>query len=148
MQISQSDLFSGLGHHFLKDVMMAAENVSFEDGQVVFNENEQADQFYILASGGIQLYTAKPPQVILFSQKAGDIIGWSSLIGRKSYSLSAACVGPTVLLRIDQKKMNAILERDHDVGARFFRHLAGVLGKRLLQLYPRISAPSDIGKAD
>ena len=37
MQISQSDLFAGLGHHFLKDFMMAAENVSFEDGQIVYN---------------------------------------------------------------------------------------------------------------
>jgi CRP-like cAMP-binding protein len=144
MQISQSDLFIGLGHHFLKEFMLAAEKIAFRDGQVVFRKDERADCFYILASGGIRLYTTDPQQVIYASRGAGEIIGWSSLIGRERYSLSAVCAGPTVLLRMAQERMNAILARDHEVGARFFRHLAGALGKRLLQLYPRVMPKPEI----
>jgi CRP-like cAMP-binding protein len=139
MQISQSDLFIGLGHHFLKELILAADKIAFQAGQIVFREDEPADYFYILASGDIQLYTTDPQRVIHSSQTAGEIIGWSSLIGRDCYSLSAVCAGPTVLLRVEQERMNAILARDHEIGALFFRHLAGALGNRLLQLYPRVS---------
>ncbi len=138
MQLSQSDLFSGLGHQFLKEMMMVAENVAFEDQEIVFREDDKADYFYILTSGRIQLTTTDPHHVIYTSESAGDIIGWSSLIGRDRYSLSAAAMGPTVLLRIEQNRMNAILEGDPEVGVRFFKHLAGALGKRLLHLYPRV----------
>lgn len=144
MQISQSDLFIGLGHHFLKELILAADKIAFQAGQIVFREDEPADYFYILASGDIQLYTTDPQRVIHSSQTAGEIIGWSSLIGRERYSLSAVCAGPTVLLRMAQERMNAILARDHEVGARFFRHLAGALGKRLLQLYPRVAPKPEI----
>lgn len=144
MQISQSDVFIGLGHHFLKELMLAADKIAFPDGQIVFREDDRADHFYILASGGIQLYTTDPQHVIYASRAAGEIIGWSSLIGREHYSLSAVCTGPTVLLRMSQERMNAILARDHEIGARFFRHLAGALGKRLLQLYPRVAPERQI----
>ena len=63
----------------------------------------------------------------------------------KSYSLSAACLGPVVLLRIDRQRMKAILARDHEIAARFFKHLAGALGNRLLQLYPRVTYPLGSG---
>ena len=118
---------------------MIAENVAFEDGDIIFKEDDKADFFYILTSGQIQLYTSAPHNVIYAAETAGDIIGWSSLIGRERYSLSAASVGPTVLLRIEQNRMNAILASDHEVGARFFKHLADALGKRLLHLYPRVT---------
>jgi CRP/FNR family cyclic AMP-dependent transcriptional regulator len=139
MHIRQSDLFSGLGHDFLKEIMLAAETITFEDGGVVFDEDDRADHFYIMTSGRVRLYMAASDHDIHTARAAGEIIGWSTLIGRDSYSLSAVCEGPTVLLRIDRERMNAILARDNEIAARFFMHLAGALGHRLLQLYPRVS---------
>jgi CRP-like cAMP-binding protein len=145
MHIGHSNLFSGLGHDFLKEIMMAAENVAYEDGHVVFEEDDAADYFYLLTSGQVRLYTSEPLHEIYVARTAGEIIGWSTLIGRKSYSLSAACLGPVVLLRIDRQRMKAILARDHEIAARFFKHLAGALGNRLLQLYPRVTYPLGSG---
>lgn len=147
MHIRHSDLFSGLGHDFLKEIMMAAENIAFGDGQVVFEEDDTAEYFYMLSSGRIRLYTSESSKIIYTARAAGEIIGWSTLIGRERYSLSAACDGPTVLLRIDRQRMNAILARDSETAARFFKHLAGALGNRLLQLYPRLSQPSETNKS-
>ena len=67
-----------------------------------------------------------------------EIIGWSSIIGRDTYSASAQCMESTNLLKFDRQSFLSILNKNPANEAILFRRLAEMLGNRLLELYPNI----------
>jgi len=135
MYLKQSELFTGLGHNFLKETMALAEKVAFGSGEFVFREGDRADFFFILIQGRIRLILGDPGTVVGTSSAVGEIYGCTNLIGRDAHFLSAQCEEPSVLLRIDQKKMQHLLSADVENGFIFYRQLAGALGNRLMQMY-------------
>ncbi len=137
MIIKQADLFHGLSHNFIKDLMAIATRVSFSEGEVVFQSEEPAENFYILIQGCVRIRLGQDGREVYTGSKLGEIFGWSSLIGRKGFTASAVCSAPTSLLRIDRRQFQKILEKDHFSSLKFFQQLAKVLGNRLIQLYDR-----------
>ena len=139
MHLKQSDLFTGLGHNFLKQTMAIAEKVSFEKGALVFQEGKPADYFFILIEGQISLLLGDPGRVVFQSSCLGEIFGCSSLIGRGTYFLTARCDQPSVFLRIDGREMEKILSTDIDNGCLFRRQLSCAIGNRLLTVYAQLA---------
>jgi len=135
MYLKQSDLFTGLGHNFLKQTMAIAENVSFEKGATVMKEGEPADYFFILIEGQVSLLLGDPGKTVYQICDMGEMFGCSSLIGRDTYFLTARCDEASVALRIDRNKMEKILTGDTDNGFLFFKQLSRAIGNRLLSLY-------------
>ena len=135
MYLKQSDLFTGLGHNFLKQTMAIAEKVSFEKGDFILKEGEPADHFFILIEGQISLLLGDTGKVVYQSSGLGEIFGCASLIGRDTYFLTARCDGPSVILRIDRKKMEKILTADIPPPCLFFKQLSGAIGNRLMTMY-------------
>ena len=135
MYLKQSDLFTGLGHNFLKQTMAIAEKVSFKKGDFILKEGEPADHFFILIEGQISLLLGDTGKVVYQSSGLGEIFGFASLIGRDTYFLTARCDGPSVILRIDRKKMEKILSADIDNECLFFKQLSGAIGNRLMTMY-------------
>ena len=135
MYLKQSDLFTGLGHNFLKQTMAIAEKVSFEKGDFVLKEGAPADFFFILIEGKISLLLGDPGKVVYQSSGLGEVFGFASLIGRDTYFLTARCDGPSVILRIDRRKMEKILTDDSHNGCLFFKQLSGAIGNRLMTMY-------------
>ncbi|MGD8523149.1 MAG: cyclic nucleotide-binding domain-containing protein [Desulfobacterales bacterium] len=139
MYLKQSDLFTGLGHNFLKETMAIAEKVSLAKGEFVFREAEPANHFFILIQGRITLLLGESGTKVYTSSGAGEIFGCSSLIGMDTYFLSAKCEEPSVLLSIDQANMHKILSENVENGFIFFKRLAAALGSRLMQMYRQFS---------
>jgi len=139
MYLKQSDLFTGLGHNFLKQTMAIAEKVSFEKGDFVLKEGEPADYFFILIEGQISLLLGDTGKVVYQSSGLGEMFGCASLIGRDTYFLTARCDGPSVILRIDRRKMEKILTDDIDNGYLFFKQLSGAIGNRLMTMYAQLA---------
>jgi CRP-like cAMP-binding protein len=150
MIIKQADLFYGLNHNFIKDLMAIASRTSCVKGDVIFRSNEPATHFYILIQGCVRLRLDHAGREVFTSCRIGEIFGWSSLIGRQSYSASAECMETAALLKIDRQQFQTILEKDLFSGLLFFKQLAAALGGRLIQLYeretqtaPAASSPSE-----
>jgi CRP-like cAMP-binding protein len=135
MYLKQSDLFTGLAHNFLKQIMAIAENVSFEKGATVMKAGEPADYFFILIEGQVSLLLRDTGKTVYRISDIGEMFGCSSLIGRDTYFLTARCDEPSVALRIDRSKMEKILADDTDNGCLFFRQLSRAIGNRMLNLY-------------
>lgn len=138
MYLKQSDLFTGLGHNFLKQTMAIAEKVSFEKGATVLKEGEPADYFFILIEGQVSLLTGDSGKIVYQISSRGEIFGCSSLIGRDSYFLTATCDEPSVALKIDRSKMEKILTADADNERLFFKQLSRAIGDRMMTLYARL----------
>ena len=135
MFIKQKDIFGSLSKDFVKEIMKTSETGSFQAGELLFQEGNPADWFYILLKGHVKLSLGQTGQVVYVVSNAGEAFGWSSLVGRPSYSASAKCVTATKLLKFDKEKLQNIVEKDTANGLALFKNLAAILGDRLLQGY-------------
>ena len=135
MFIKQKDIFGSLSKDFVKEIMDIAETSSFQAGELLFQEGNPADWFYILLQGRVKLSLGQTGQVVYVVSNAGEAFGWSSLVGRPSYSASAECVTATKLLKFDKEKFQNIVEKDTANGLTLFKSLAAILGDRLIQGY-------------
>ncbi|MEJ2165394.1 MAG: cyclic nucleotide-binding domain-containing protein [Desulfobacterales bacterium] len=143
MYIRQSDLLLGTSMDFVKKIMEVSHMISHEKGDILFQENDPAQSFFILLNGRVKLSIGEGKRAVYDVGKNGEAFGWSSLIGRENYSASAECVEQTKLLVINRDKLDKILEADPSNGIIFFRHLAATLGNRLLEIYKLIPPSSD-----
>lgn len=140
MYIMQADLFHGMVHEFIKDIMNLAEKETCAAGGFLFKKGDAADHFYILLKGQVHLSPGDVGQVVHAVTHAGEAFGWSSLVGRGVYSASARCLIPTRLLKFDGEKLQRKLAEDPSNGLIFYRKLADALGHRLIQTYKMVSS--------
>jgi CRP-like cAMP-binding protein len=146
MFVKQAELFWGLSHEFVKNVMSKVEKESFGTGHVLFSEGEPAVYFYTLIRGRVKLSVGKAGISIFTANHAGESFGWSSLVGREVYSASAECMEPTTVVKIGGKVFWEILSGNPSDGLVFMKRLAGLLGQRLLWSYELVRSSIKVGE--
>ena len=139
MYLKQGDLFWGMDKKFVKEAMDTTEKLNMEAGDFLFKEGEAASHFYILIKGRLKLSIGDAGRVVYMARHPGEIVGWSSIIGRESYSASAQSVDPSNLLKVDRDQFLGLLEKDAASESILFKRLAEMLGNRLLEVYPSIA---------
>ena len=138
MYLKSADLFLGMGKEFVTEALDISTKLSQAEGDYLFHLNDPAIYFYILLKGKVRLSLGKTGPVVYVAKHPSEIIGWSSIIGRDTYSASAECMLPTDLLRFDRQGFLKVLEAYPTNEAILFKRLAEMLGNRLLELYPNI----------
>jgi CRP-like cAMP-binding protein len=139
MHLKIGDFIMGMGKEFATEAMDISEKFSLNEGNILFNVGDTAGHFYVLLKGEVQLRLGESGPVVYQARHPGEIIGWSCLIGRESYSASAECTESTKLLRFDRKSFLKILTKNPANEALLFKRLAEMLGNRLLEIYPTIT---------
>lgn len=139
MHLKMGDFITGMGKEFATEAMDISEKMSLNAGNVLFRVGDAAGYFYVLLKGQVQLSLGQTGPVVYRARHPGEIIGWSCLIGRKTYSASAECTTATELLKFDRESFLKILTKNPANEALLFRRLAEMLGHRLLELYPTIT---------
>ncbi len=142
MYFEQSDLFRGMNRDFVKDFMDVSVKESHRKGYFLFREGDRARYFYILLKGSVKINIGETGHTVHRVDQPGEVFGWSSLVGRDAYTASAECMESTKLLKIDNNRLQMVLEKDSANGLIFFKRLARTLGGRLLQSYKMISGTS------
>ncbi len=139
MHLKMGDFIMGMGKEFATEAMDISEKISLDAGNVLFSVGDYAGYFYVLLKGQIQLSLGQSGPVVYQARHPGEIIGWSCLIGRETYSASAECTAAAELLKFDRESFLQILTKNPANEALLFRRLAETLGNRLLELYPTIT---------
>ncbi|SMC85471.1 Cyclic nucleotide-binding domain-containing protein [Desulfocicer vacuolatum DSM 3385] len=139
MYLTQGDLFWGMDADFVKDVMNQTEKMDFEDGTTIFNQDEAADFFYVLIKGRIKLSIGTQGPVVFMAKDAGMVIGWSSLVGRETYSATALCVSEVKVVKIEKNSFLEKLAKYPSSESLLYKRLAQMLGDRLITLYPSLA---------
>jgi CRP-like cAMP-binding protein len=135
MYIQQAELLRGMDRHFIREFLAIAKKEFRQEGDFLFHSGEKASFFFILIKGRIRLSLGIFGHVVHVVDNTGEAFGWSSLVGRSVYSASAECVIPTKVLRLENKKIQDVLNKHPASGLIFFRRLGRILGDRLLQSY-------------
>jgi CRP-like cAMP-binding protein len=140
MYFQQSDLLRGMSKNFVKNFMGITVKESHRKGYFIFREGKRATHFYILLKGRVTLSIGENGRSIYAVDHAGEVFGWSSLVGRAAYSASAQCKESTILIKVHTEKLQKLLEKSPADGLIFFKRLAGTIGSRLLNSYKLISS--------
>lgn len=135
MRLKQSDIFWGQNPNTLKDIMAAGTRHALTAGRFVYHRDDPADYLYILMQGEIRLRLGDEGLEVFAIASLGEVFGWSSLIGRQRHTLSAFCSRPSTVLKIDTRRLTALIEEDPGSSTIFYRQLSRALGNRLLQIY-------------
>lgn len=139
MYLKQGDLFWGMDKDFVKAAMEVSTKESYAEGTAVFREGEPATAFYILVKGRVKLTLGEKSREVYVAYQPAEIIGWSSLIGRETFSATAQCLEPTILSKIDRDRFLDLLKKYPAEAATLFQRVATMLGNRLVHLYPSIA---------
>ena len=139
MVFTMGDFILGMGKDFALEAMEISEKLSLDKGETLFNAGDTAHHFYVLIKGDIELSLGKTGPVVYRVRHPGEVIGWSSLVGRNDFSASAKCRESAKLLKFDRDILLELLQKNSANEALLFKRLAEMLGNRLLELYPTIT---------
>lgn len=107
----------------------------FKAGDVFFHEGDKQDYFYIVLSGRVALDIFVPHRgkVRFFTCEEWDSFGWSSVTPVvRTRTAGAVGVLEGTVLATDTAKLQALCDRDHDIGYLFMRRMTNVIASRLL----------------
>lgn len=100
---------------------------------VVFREGEEADHIYLIARGTVSLEIcaagAGCKQILTLG--AGELLGWSSLLGQSRFTARARTPHVARLVQISVPKLLELCDRDPQFGYELMRRTALALAKRL-----------------
>jgi CRP-like cAMP-binding protein len=128
-------LFGGVSDETRRKILDAAHEEVHAPGSFLFRQGDAARELYILREGRIRLGVGETELLAYVASAPGDIIGWSSLVDNQVYTASAECLAPVKVWRIDNDQLNQILRQDPASGMAFFKHVAALIGRRLVKGY-------------
>jgi CRP/FNR family transcriptional regulator, cyclic AMP receptor protein len=132
-ELQQSEFFRGIPDKHLKSLAKICRAVEFPARSTVFEQYELAKDVYIIVSGEISLAICDPSescrQVALV--QAGDLMGWSPLVGRKRLYDSARTVTSVRALAFVGNDLMEFCAANPEFGFEFMRRVACVLAERL-----------------
>jgi CRP-like cAMP-binding protein len=128
-------LLRGVSEKIRQKILDAAREEPHAPGNFLFHQGDPAGCFYILREGRIRLGVGQSELLAYVASAPGDIIGWSSLVENEAYTASAECLTPVKVLRIEKNQLDQILQEDPASGMVFFKHVAALVGRRLVKGY-------------
>lgn len=98
--ISNLTAFQGLTPAQQDEVLGEAQSVRYAKGSEVFQQDQQAESFYLLLHGHLRVYRLTPDgqQVVVRFISPGEIFGVAMALGRSTYPATAAAVVDSVAL--------------------------------------------------
>jgi CRP-like cAMP-binding protein len=135
MFIQEADLFRELDQEIMNEISTIMVEQSYDKGAILFVEGDPAIHFFILEEGRVRLAVGKETKLDYPLSRPGDAFGWSSLVGRDSYTAQAECETACELIKIEGESLQKIFQRHPESGMVFFKRLAGAIGQRLISTY-------------
>lgn len=135
MFIKQADLFWGMDHDFINELMTVSAKETYAKGHTLFTEGDPAKWFFVLLKGRVRIDIGSNEQLVYIVSHGGESFGWSGILERESYSSTAVCMEETVLLRFDVLDIQRLAEDNTVNGMMFYKKLAAMLGNRLIASY-------------
>lgn len=126
-------LLQNLSDEMLGRMLPMVHAYQFKEREVIFEEGERADNFYMLKRGKILLEVEISEAIIisLGSIKSGYSFGWSALIPGSSYTSYAVCTEPCDVLSVPGNSFLGLLHQDHTMGYILMESVVKILKNRL-----------------
>jgi CRP/FNR family cyclic AMP-dependent transcriptional regulator len=128
-------------HPFFKDfsprhvelLVACASNVRFNAGELIFREEQEANNFYLLRHGKVALEVSYPGRgpMLMQVKEAGDVLGWSWVVPPYYWVHDARALELTRAISLDGICLRARCEEDHDLGYELLKRFAHIMQQDL-----------------
>ncbi|GAB2909099.1 cyclic nucleotide-binding domain-containing protein [Streptomyces mayteni] len=114
-------------------LMDLAEEVSFAQGERIFEERGRADRFWIIRSGTVtlDLRLGGPKPTAVSSLDTGDLLGWSWLFPPYEWDFGAEALSPVRAYEFQGPEVQALCDEDPAFGYALLRVIAEILAYRV-----------------
>ncbi len=132
-QFDTESFFCNLNADEKKLVMERMHRATFSMGQYIFKENDTGERLYVVEKGTVSLIKSiggDLDKTILLAPE-GSIFGEFSFIDGSTRSASALVVDETILLSLDRKDFDSLIEQHPAVGAKLYNNLLLTLTQRI-----------------
>ena len=111
-------------------------------GTVLFEQGELAEHFYLVVEGEavIRYKPDDGPPIVITRVRRGGLVGWSAVIGRRTYTSGVECAEDSQLLRVHGSDLQSLCERYPDTGALILDRLSDLIAERLQHTHPEVVA--------
>ena len=99
---------------------------------IIFEQGGEAKYLYLILSGSIEI-RYKPydgPPIVLTRLKAGDVFGWSAVIGGPTYTSGIRSTEPVEAIRIRGIDLKQLCKEHPNTGSTLLDRLARVVSNR------------------
>lgn len=115
--LRQNSLFASLTDEQISDVCSSARTIHLKDGDILFNQGDQAEHFYFVLSGIIKLYRHSPDgqEKIFELESEGRVFAEALMFqSHECYPVSASAIHKTDVVAIGSKKFLSIIKQSMD----------------------------------
>ena len=125
--------FRGMKQKHLDVLVGCASNARFTEDKFIFRAGEQADHFYLIRQGRVELELARPGQepITILGLSDGDVLGSSWLVPPYKWKFDARTTAPTRAVRLNGRCLREKWEKDHELGFDLLSRFATISGQRL-----------------
>ncbi len=130
--IHEHSFFKGLSKEQIEFIAGCGKNVVFEEGKIIANPGDPADEFYLIREGQVALSISVPPRKPFLFQTLGvsDLVGLSWLIEPYLWTVSAQALTLTKAIALDGACIRKKCENDASLGYKLMQHLIKILVMR------------------
>ncbi|ARQ71826.1 Crp/Fnr family transcriptional regulator [Streptomyces marincola] len=117
-----------------------AREVSFAQGERVFEERGLADRFWVIRSGTVtlDLWLSGPRPTAVASLDTGALLGWSWLFPPFEWDFGAEALSPVRAYEFDGAQVQALCDEDPAFGYALLRAISEVLAHRVREARTRL----------
>lgn len=132
-QLTTSDLFGQLGEEEVKKLLDQCERREYDDGDIIFTENDLGDELYIVEEGSVRISKSVSLEAdhTLGVAYRGAIFGEMAVLESSTRSATATAQNKTVLLALTAEDFDAIVSENADTGLKVLRSLTKTIVNRL-----------------
>jgi CRP-like cAMP-binding protein len=134
-------LLRDLGGRYAEDLARMARLEERPAGAVIFRRHQDCKHIYIVLAGevGLELPVSGQEIVEVHRVGAGELLGWSPVLGRRAMTATARAATPVRLAVLDAGQVVQLCERDPHFGTAFHRQVAVVIASRLDDVRARLA---------
>ena len=145
--LAQQAFFHGLEAQQLEKIAALAMEIRFRPGQVIFQQGDPANRFYLILEGKVELetQTKNAGAISVLALGPGDNLGWSWLFAPHSFRLSARAVEPIRAIFFYGTILRQLCEDDRDLGYELMKRVAGLIAPSFIAFQENLANPAKHG---
>lgn len=134
--LKEHPFLKALDDEEIRFLVGCAANRRFDPGELLLQEGEPAEVFYLVRRGRVALEVDVPGKgpFELESVGPGDVLGWAWLFPPHRSHIDARAVEPVLALAFDGTCLRNKMETDHDLGYALTKLMLFELYRRLTQV--------------
>ena len=110
-----------------------AEEVRFNEGQIIFKEGDPADSLHWLATGAVDLfgYLSGGIERVMMTIRPGGVVGALALFGQDKRPVFARAAEETTAFTFNRSDLNDLIDTSNGIGRQILRFLTNDIARRL-----------------